>query len=62
MKAKNPQMFQQFQNLIRNQNNPQELLTNMMNKYSPEQIKEFEKFASGFGITNEQLSKYINIK
>lgn len=51
-------MFQQFQSLVKNQNNPQELLNNMMGKYSSEQMKEFRKFANGFGITNEQLDKY----
>ena len=51
-------MFQQFQNLAKNQNNPQELLNKMMGKYTPEQMQGFIKFANGFGITNEQLSNY----
>ena len=56
-------MFQQFQNLIKNQNNPQELLNNMFSKYSPKQKQKFTKFANGFGISNEQLSQYgINSK
>ena len=56
-------MFQQFQNLVKNQNNPQEVLNSMIGKYSPEQIQQFTKFASGFGISSEQLSKYgINPK
>jgi len=58
MKAKNPQLFQQFQNLTKNQNNPQEVLNNMIGKYSPEQMQEFRKFANGFGIPNEQLDKF----
>ena len=58
LKAKNPQMFQQFQNLIKNQNNPQEVLNNMFSQYSPEQMQKFKQFASGFGITDEQLNKY----
>ena len=63
LKAKNPQLFQQFQNLAENQKNPQEILNNMTNKYTPDQIKKFQKFANGFGITNEELSKYgINAK
>ena len=63
LKAKNPQMFQQFQNLAKNQNNPQELLNKMMGKYTPEQMQGFIKFANGFGISNEQLNKYgINSK
>jgi len=55
MKAKNPKLFQQFQSM--KQNNPQEMLNNMMGNYTPEQIQQFRQFANGFGITNEQLDK-----
>ena len=58
MKAKNPQLFQQFQNLKQNQNNPQEVLNNMISKYTPEQMQQFRQFANGFGITNDQLNQY----
>ena len=30
----------------------------MFNDYTPEQIQQFEKFASGFGVTEEQLKQY----
>ena len=34
-----------------------------MSKYSPEQMKQFKKFANGFGITDEQLNQFgINSK
>ena len=63
IKAKNPQLFQQFQNLVKNQSNPNEILTQMTSKYTPEQMQNFRKFANGFGITDEQLNKYgINSK
>lgn len=63
MKAKNPQLFQQFQNLTKNKSNPQEVLNGMMSKYSPEQMQQFRQFANSFGVTNEQLDKYgINSK
>lgn len=58
LKAKNPQVFQQFQNLQKNQNNPQEILNNMMSGYTPEQLQNFKKFANGFGITEEQLNQF----
>lgn len=58
LKAKNPQAFQQFQNLRKNQSNPQDLLNNMMKNYSPEQRQKFIKFANGFGVNEEQLNKY----
>ena len=51
-------MFQQFQNLQKNQNNPQEMINQMISKYSPERINNFKKYANGFGISNEQLNKY----
>lgn len=63
MKAKNPQVFQQFQNLRQNQNNPQEILKQMTSSYTPEQMNNFRKFVNGFGITDEQLNKFgINSK
>ena len=57
LKAKNPQVFQQLQNLQKNQNDPQELISKMINNYSPEQMEAFMKYANGFGISNEQLNK-----
>lgn len=58
MKAKNPQLFRQFQNLTKSQNNPQEILNQMMSKYTPEQLQQFKQFANGFGVTEEQLNKF----
>ena len=56
-------MFQQFQNLQKNQNNPQEFLNNIMKDYTPEQKEQFAKFVNGFGISNEQLKQFgINSK
>ena len=51
-------MFQQFQNLIKSQNDPNKILNDMTSKYSAEQMQQFRKFANGFGITDEQLNKY----
>lgn len=51
-------MFQQFQNLQQNQNNPQEVLNNMVKGYTPEQLKNFSNYVKGFGITDEQLKNY----
>lgn len=58
IKAKNPQVFQQFQNLQRNQNDPQEIINNMTSKYTPEQMQSFKQYANGFGISDEQLTKF----
>lgn len=60
---RNPQTFQQFQNLQKSQNNPQQFLNDMISKYTPEQMQNFIKFANGFGITNEQLNNFgIKVK
>ena len=58
MKMKNPQMFQMFQNLQKNQSNPQEIINNVIGNYKPEQIKQFRQYAKGFGITDEQLNQF----
>ena len=56
-------MFQQFQNLVKSKNDPNKILKDMTSKYSPEQMQQFKQFANGFGVTDEQLSKYgINFK
>ena len=58
MKAKNPQMFQMFQNLQKSQNDPKELINKMIGNYKPEQVSQFRQFAKGFGITDEQLNNF----
>ena len=63
LKAKNPQAFQRFQNLQKNQNDPKEIINEMIGNYKPEQINKFIQYAKGFGITDEQLSQFgINAK
>lgn len=51
-------MYQQLQNLIKNQNDPQQLLNQITNSYTPEQRESFIKFANGYGVSNEQLQQY----
>lgn len=56
-------MFQMFQNLQKNQNDPREMINNMIGKYTPDQINQFKKFANGFGISDEKLNDFgINVK
>ena len=54
-------MFQQYQNLQKNQSNPQEFLNEITNRYTPEQLTQFRQYANSFGISNEQLDK-VGIK
>lgn len=51
-------MFNQFQEIRKNNNNPQELLNSITKEYTPEQMQAFIKFANDFGISNEQLTQY----
>lgn len=60
---RNPQVYQRLQDLIKNQNDPQQFLTDITKNYTPEQTEQFIKFANSYGVTNEQLNKYgINAK
>lgn len=54
---KNPQVFQQVQSLIKN-NNPKDVLRDLTNNYTPEQKAQFKKFMSGYGVSEEQLKQY----
>ena len=58
LKMRNPQLFQQFQNLQKNQSNPNEMINQIVSKYTPEQMANFRKYANGYGITNEQLESF----
>lgn len=58
LKAKNPQMLKQFQNLQKNQNDPKKIIADLTSKYTPEQINSFIQFANGYGISSEQLKNY----
>ena len=60
---RNPQVYQQYQDLKKSNGNPQEMINNIVGKYTPEQKANFMKYANGFGISNEQLTNYgINAK
>lgn len=51
-------MFQQFQQLQKNQNEPKKIISEMTSKYTPEQINSFIDFANGFGISKEELTNF----
>ena len=57
LKAKNPKAFQQFESFMNNKGDPQQLLKQVTQGYTPEQTKQFSQFANNFGITNDQLSE-----
>lgn len=55
---RNPQAFQQYQNLKQSQSNPQQFLNQITANYTPEQRAKFINYAKGFGISDEQLNQY----
>ena len=55
---KNPQALKQFNEIRKSKGDPRQLLQQATANYTPEQRKQFMKFANGFGITNEQLNQY----
>lgn len=57
IKMKNPQMFNQLEQMMATQN-PQDILMQTMSKYTPEQKQQFIKYANNFGISNDQLKQY----
>lgn len=60
---KNPQVFNQVEQLRKSNGNPQEYLNNLISKWDDKQIKGFINTAKTYGFTDEQLSNYgINAK
>lgn len=55
MRARNPQIFQMLEKMQKNNNNPNEMINQIISKYKPEQINNFRQYANNFGISNEQL-------
>ena len=60
---RNPQVFNQYQEIRKSNGNPQELLKQATGKYTPEQMQRFIQLANNMGIPTEQLNQYgINTK
>ena len=61
LKTMNPSVYNQF--LQMQEKNPHDVLRDIMSKYTPEQLENFKKYLSGFGVREEQLEQYgINTK
>ena len=61
LKTMNPSVYNQF--LQMQGKNPHDVLRDIMSKYTPEQLENFKKYLSGFGVREEQLEQYgINTK
>ena len=55
---RNPQAIKQIEELKKNNGNPNELIKQITGKYTPEQMQKFRQFASGFGISEDQLNNF----
>lgn len=55
---RNPQAFQQVNQLLKSNGSPNEMINGIIKNYKPEQIAGFKKYANSFGIANEELEKY----
>jgi len=53
----NPQMYQVIEQARQNQNNPLDLLKQVVGNYSPEQMKNFYSMAQQMGFPNEVLTQ-----
>ena len=65
LQQRNPQMFQMINQLRQNNGNPMELLKQVTNKYTPEQMNNLFNKAQQFGIPADiinNLKNDINIK
>ena len=50
LQRRNPQAFNQVQQLMQSGQNPQVLLNNMMGQLTPQQKQQFESVASQYGL------------
>ena len=52
----NPKLYQLFEQM--KGGNPQEILNQIMNKYTPQQKQQFIQYANSYGISEDQLKQY----
>ena len=54
---RSPQAFQLYEQARKNNSNPQEILNQLTNKYTPEQKKSFTNMLHNLGISDEQINQ-----
>lgn len=57
---KNPQMFNQYEQIRKNNTNPMDLFKQMTSSYTPQQMASFMNFAQSMGVPNELLQQVQN--
>lgn len=57
---KNPQMYKEIEQLRQNNGNPMELLKQITNKYTPEQMEQLYTNAKRFGVPDEVINQVQN--
>lgn len=59
----NPQAFQQVNQLIKSNGNPQDFFKKITGNYTSEQMQQFRQLANNFGYSDEKLNEFgINAK
>lgn len=62
LQQKNPQGYQQINELMQNKGNAQEMLQQIMSKATPEQKQNILNQAKGYGCPENVLSQVQNMK
>lgn len=57
---KNPQMYNEIEQLRQNNGNPMELLKQITSKYTPEQMEQLYTNAKRFGVPDEVINQVQN--
>ena len=60
VRARNPQAFQMLEEARKNNNNPMELLKQVTQNYTPEQVNGLFERAKKFGISDDILEQTRN--
>ena len=57
LKAKSPQVYQMVEQARQNQNNPMEMLKQITNNYTPEQLNNFYSQAEKMGFSTDLINQ-----
>lgn len=60
LRARNPQLANQVQNLINNRSDPMQFYHQLMKDKTPEQMENFYKFIKQYGVSEETLNQLQN--
>ena len=62
LKANNPQMYNQFNEWMKQNKNPMDLFKQMTNNYTPQQMQNIMGIAKSFGVPDSVINQVQNMK